>query len=248
LTDNRPFKSAEFSFDYANLGQTQQFSGVGAQHQNRVERASQTIINWSRAMLLHHVLHSPQEDRLLLWPFAVDYAVWIWNHLPDFSTRLSPIEVFTKSSFPDSHHLQRVRVFGCPVHVLQPTLQDAKKLPKWQKNRGRIFFWDFRPITAPVSPWSLILKQEVLQPSIMSSLMKSFLPQSRALLMIRLRQPLIYGTTSGTTATTNIRAFWIHAMPRYHLMPTLSPTVTTNSEVQTETFGLVDEIDKGRTC
>jgi hypothetical protein len=89
LTDNHPFKSAEFLLDCANLGQTQQFSGVGAQHQNRVERASQTTINWSRAMLLHHVLHRPQEARLLLWPFAVDYAVWIWDHLPDLSTRLS---------------------------------------------------------------------------------------------------------------------------------------------------------------
>jgi hypothetical protein len=96
-------------------------------------------------MLLHHILHWPQEARLELWPFAVDYSVWIWNHLPDITTRLSPIEVFTKSSFPDNRHLQRVRVFGCPVYVLHPTLQDAKKLPKWQRKSWRGIFLGFSP-------------------------------------------------------------------------------------------------------
>jgi hypothetical protein len=145
LTENNPFRSSEFVQDCANLGQKQRFLGVGAHHQNRVERASQTIFNWSRIMLLHHILYWPQEARLELWPFAVDYSVWIWNHLPDITTRLSPIEVFTKSSFPDNRHLQRVRVFGCPVYVLHPTLQDAKKLPKWQRKSWRGIFLGFSP-------------------------------------------------------------------------------------------------------
>jgi hypothetical protein len=88
-------------------------------------------------LLLHYILHWPQEARLELWPFAVDYVVWIWNHLPDLSTRLSPIEVFTQTTFADNKHLKRTRVFGCPVYVLHPTLQDAKKLPKWQKKSWR---------------------------------------------------------------------------------------------------------------
>jgi hypothetical protein len=52
LTDNHPFRSAEFVQDCVYLGQKKRFSGVGAHHQNRDERASQTIFNRSRAILL----------------------------------------------------------------------------------------------------------------------------------------------------------------------------------------------------
>jgi hypothetical protein len=45
LSDNHPFRSHEFVQDCLNQGQKQTFSGVGAHHQNRVERASQTIFN-----------------------------------------------------------------------------------------------------------------------------------------------------------------------------------------------------------
>jgi hypothetical protein len=96
-------------------------------------------------MILHHILHWPQEARLDLWPFAVDYAVWTWNNMPDLSSRLSPIEVFSKTTLPDHKHLQRAKVFGCPVYVLHPTLQDAKKLPKWQRRAWRGIFLGFSP-------------------------------------------------------------------------------------------------------
>jgi GAG-pre-integrase domain len=143
LSDNHPFRSQGFVQDCVNSGQKQTFSGVGAHHQNRVERTWQTLLWWTRAMMQHFILHWPQEARLELWPFALDYAVWIWNHFPDTTTRLSPIEVFTKATFPDHKHLQRTRVFGCPVFVLDPTLQDAKKLPKWQKRSWKGIFLNF---------------------------------------------------------------------------------------------------------
>ena len=145
LSDNHPFRSKEFVQDCLNQKQTQTFSGVGAHHQNRVERANQTIFNWSRALMLHYILHWPQQAKLELWPYAVDYAVWLWNHLPDESSRMSPIEVFTSTSFPDHNHLHRTRVFGCPVYVLDPKLQDAKKLPKWQKRSWQGIFLGFSP-------------------------------------------------------------------------------------------------------
>jgi hypothetical protein len=89
--------------------------------------------------------HWPQEARLELCPFSVDYAVWIWNHFPDSTTRLSPIEVFTKAAFSDRSHLQQTRVFGCPVYVRAPTLQDAKKVPKWHKRSRKELFLGFSP-------------------------------------------------------------------------------------------------------
>jgi len=33
--------------------------------------------------------------------------------------------------------LQRLRVFGCPVYVLDPKLQDGKTLPKWERRSHR---------------------------------------------------------------------------------------------------------------
>jgi hypothetical protein len=44
--------------------------------------------------------------------------------------------MLTQTKFHNHHHLQNLHVFGCPVYVLDPTLQDAKKLPKW-KRRSR---------------------------------------------------------------------------------------------------------------
>jgi Reverse transcriptase (RNA-dependent DNA polymerase) len=146
LSDNHPFRSQDFVQDCLNQNQNQTLSGVGAHHQNRVERTNQTIFNWSRAMLLHYILHWPQQARLDLWPYAVDYAVWLWNNIPDLGSRMSPLEIFTNTTFPDHSHLQRARVFGCPVFVLDPKLQDAKKLPKWQKRSWQGIFLGFSTI------------------------------------------------------------------------------------------------------
>jgi hypothetical protein len=64
VSDNHPFRSQDFEQDCENQHQKQSLSGVGAHHQNPVERASQTIFNWTRAMLLHYMLHWPQQARL----------------------------------------------------------------------------------------------------------------------------------------------------------------------------------------
>jgi hypothetical protein len=143
LSDNHPFRAAEFVTDCQNQHQRQSLSGVGAHHQNRVERCIQTIFSWARAMMLHFVMHWPQQAQLSLWPFAVSYAVWLWNNLPDTGTRISPIELFTSTTLPDYRHLQRARVFGCPVFVLDPKLQDTKKLPKWKQRAWKGIFLGF---------------------------------------------------------------------------------------------------------
>jgi hypothetical protein len=80
----------------------------------------------ARGILIHFAMHWPQASSTDLWPFAVDQAIYIWNHLPDNDTKLSPIELFTQAKFHNHHHLQNLHVFDCPVYVLDPTLQDAK--------------------------------------------------------------------------------------------------------------------------
>ena len=46
---------------------------------------------------------------------------------------MSPTESFTGIKHQNHNHLQRLHVFGCPVYVLEPQLQDTKKLPKWKR-------------------------------------------------------------------------------------------------------------------
>jgi transposase InsO family protein len=99
--DNVPFGSQEFMADLTNHNQTISFSGTGAHHQNGVaERAIGTITRWARTMLLHSVLHWPDKIDLALWPFAVDYAVYLWNNLPQKDSLYAPIELFSGSKFP----------------------------------------------------------------------------------------------------------------------------------------------------
>jgi hypothetical protein len=140
VTDNNPFHGSDWTSDCKNQRQTHKFSGVGAHHQNYAERNIQSIFNMARAMLIHFAMHWPQASSTDLWPYAVDQAVYIWNHLPDSDTKLCPLELFTKTKFHNHHHLQNLHVFGCPVYVLDPTLQDAKKLPKWNRRSRRAVY------------------------------------------------------------------------------------------------------------
>ena len=87
----------------------------------------------ARALLLHFAIHWPQAADANIWPFAVDHAIYIWNQLPNPTHKLAPLKHFTGSTFANHHHLQRLHVFGCPIYVLDPKLQDGKKLPKWSQ-------------------------------------------------------------------------------------------------------------------
>ena len=123
---NGVFKMQTF-MDYCNRKQQQiTCSGTGAHHQNGVaERSIQTVVGWARSLLLHAAIHWPNMANLKLWPFALNHAVYCWNILPDQHTKL-----ITGSCTHNYTHLQRLNVCGCPTFVLDPRLQDEKKLPK----------------------------------------------------------------------------------------------------------------------
>ena len=130
--DQGIFKSTAFENDLNKKGQTIDFSAVGAHHQNgAAERAIRTVSDLARANLLHARLYWPDTTELDLWPMAVDYAVYIYNNTPRIDSNLAPIEVWSGCK-SDYHALHSAHVWGCPVYVLDPRLQDGKKLPKWQ--------------------------------------------------------------------------------------------------------------------
>ena len=132
--DNQPFDSKLFKEDIELQEQVLDFSGVGAHFQNGVaERAVQTVTTWARAMMMHQSQHWPQAFSEDLWPFAVDQAIHLWNNLPRHRSGLTPLEIFTGTKQPSNGAILRARVWGCPAYVLDPTLQDGHKIPKWRR-------------------------------------------------------------------------------------------------------------------
>jgi hypothetical protein len=128
--DQGIYKSEAFRIDLAKLKETIQFSGNGGHHHNGIaERVIHTISTCNRAMIIHAMIHNPKEVSLDLWLFAVDYAVYIWNKMPKQDGGLSPEEIFyiVKS---DHEEIRNAKCWGCPSYVLDPTLQDGKKLPR----------------------------------------------------------------------------------------------------------------------
>jgi hypothetical protein len=78
-------------------------------------------------MMTHTALHWPDDnaDNIRLWAFAVTHAAWLYNHMPNKNLGwMSPLEIFTKTQ-SDHRDLLRARVWGCPVFVLHPKLQDG---------------------------------------------------------------------------------------------------------------------------
>jgi hypothetical protein len=151
-TDNGIFASAAFKEDCNSKKQKLTFSGVGAHHQNGVaERNIKTISQWARASMLHAAHSWPDVANVCLWPQAVDYAVWVFNHLPTLDVGVSPNELWTRTRFP-TNSLERAHVFGCPVYVLDPKLQDGHKIPKWEPRARLGMFVGFSPLHSSLVP------------------------------------------------------------------------------------------------
>jgi hypothetical protein len=70
-----------------------------------------------------------------LWPFALKLAVDIYNSIP-VTSGLSPDEIFSSQKSTKSR-LRDFHPFGCPVFVLEASLQDGHRIPKW-KPRSRM--------------------------------------------------------------------------------------------------------------
>jgi len=134
-SDNGVSVADEFREDCKEKDQTQSFSGVGAQaqHQNaQAERAIQTIMNMTRTFMIHVSLHCNEHglDNPSLWPCAVYHVAWLYKQLPNQVIGLMSLERLTELITNHCDILQ-ARVWGCPVFVLNPKLQDGKKIPKW---------------------------------------------------------------------------------------------------------------------
>jgi hypothetical protein len=145
VTDNRAFKAAAFVEQIRNTGQRIQYCGTNAHHQNGVaEQSIRTISNMTRALILHAAAHWKDGIDSSLWPMAIAHATHIYNHTPN-SSGICPADIFTGNMIPP-HRLKDLHVWGCPVYILDPTLQKGSKLPRWQPRSRRGIYMGTSPI------------------------------------------------------------------------------------------------------
>jgi transposase InsO family protein len=151
-SDNGVFQSQEFRDHCANMNQKLTFSAVGAKHQNAIaENVIRTVCNMARACMIHATIRWPERSLLDMWPQAMSYAIWVHNRLPPHGNGLSPQEVW--SGIKNTHsELPRAHVFGCPVYVLDPALQDNKKIPKWDSKARQGIFVGFSKEHSSLAP------------------------------------------------------------------------------------------------
>lgn len=141
MSDNgKAFSAKDFQDHLSDFAQVSKFAGVGAHHHNaQAERAIRTIMSISRTMMIHAGIHWPDMAKATLWPMAVAQACYLFNHVPDPSTGLSPSDIFTKTRWPHKR-FHDFHVWGCPVYVLDKSLQDGKKIPKWRPRSARSIY------------------------------------------------------------------------------------------------------------
>jgi hypothetical protein len=161
--DNGVFATNQFKSSCQTLNQIFDFSGVGAKHQNGVvERMIGTITCRAQTMLLHAICHWPDAISEEFWPFALKLAVDIHNYTPGDSG-LSPDEIFsgiksTRNRFRDFHP------FGCPVFVLEASLQDGHLIPKWKPRSRMAVYLGNSPNHATTVPLVLNLSTGLVSP------------------------------------------------------------------------------------
>ena len=165
ISDNgSAFASKDFAKHLETFRQTLRFAGVGAHHHNSIaERNIRTIMSISRTMMLHSALHWPDVADSTLWPMAVTHAVYVWNHMPDPTTGLSPHDVLSKTKWPHKR-FHDLHVWGCPTYVLDKSLADGKKIPKWRPRSTRAVFVGFSTSHASSVPLVLNLSTGAITP------------------------------------------------------------------------------------
>ena len=99
---------------------------------------SVSISNMTRAMLFHATVHWKHGIDSSMWPMTVKYPANVYNSLPQ-PNNISPSDLFYGVRVP-CHKLPNMHVWGCPVHVLNPSLQSWKKIPRWEPRSKRGIF------------------------------------------------------------------------------------------------------------
>jgi transposase InsO family protein len=165
LSDNgTAFRNADYIAHLEQFHQTMKHAAVGAHHSNGIaERSIGHVLSISRAMLHHCALHWPDVSDVELWPLAVLHAVHVLNRLPREDTGMSPLELYSRKTWARAK-LQDLHVWGCPAYVLDSSLADAKKLPRWKPRSDRSIYVGHSPLHSSAIPLVLNLNTGHISP------------------------------------------------------------------------------------
>ena len=134
------FTSEAYRKVLEDFHQIVRFAGTSGHHHNAVaERSIRTITSIARTMMIHSAIHWPDMEDQSLWPYAVDYATFLFNHLPHPLTGKAPVELFSRQVL-DLTNLQHCHVWGSPAYVLDKALADGKKIPRWSPRSERCMY------------------------------------------------------------------------------------------------------------
>jgi hypothetical protein len=120
-------------------GQSLTFAGMNAHHMNGIaKRKIRTLQELARTMLIHANNRWPQAITYNLWPYALRMANDVLNETPMMQDKekWSPQQLFSNTmAQPNPKHW---KPFGCPVYVLENSLQSGRGIfHKW-KQRSRV--------------------------------------------------------------------------------------------------------------
>jgi len=82
-----------------------------------------------------------------LWPQALQYAVYLHNIMPTEETRVSPVEVWTRTKSNHSD-LSHAHTWGSLAYVLSPRLREGGHVSKWELRSKRGKFAGYSPLQA----------------------------------------------------------------------------------------------------
>lgn len=128
--DNGRFVDNVWAKDATSKNQRMSLCGVNAHHQNGVvERRIRQLQDMTRTSLLQASTLWNGAINSHLWPYAMRKACEDINHVPHHDKEESPLELY--SGVKVLPNLHNNHPFGCPVFVLDTTLQAGNKIPKW---------------------------------------------------------------------------------------------------------------------
>ena len=134
------FTSDEFNDHLSEFQQTVRHATPGGHHANGIaERSISTVMSISRAMLHHAAIHWADVADVELWPLAVLHAVFILNRIPREESGRSPLELFSRKTWPTSK-FQDFHVWGAPAYVLDTSLANGRTIPRWKARSSRCVF------------------------------------------------------------------------------------------------------------
>ena len=131
--DNGIFKARGWVDECIKSGQGMTYAGVNAHHQNGIaERRIRELQELARSMLIHANARWSGSVTTNLWPYAIRTANDAVNNTPSFQDekRRTPTQIFAKTEV--SSNPKHWKPFGCPVYVLDNSLQGQRPFHKWK--------------------------------------------------------------------------------------------------------------------